>query len=138
MTPKERLTLLMEMLQAIEPEALITRDLEELEKATDVPVGIRVYCIMSSGFPAFGGLPRFAEDEQHEIIIFGQHKSYEETPGDVIEDIELDMLESIRTLVQTDYASPEPLCLKLKSARGSMQEDRPYSKMAFWLVFDDL
>jgi|TARA_R110002124_G_scaffold281443_2_gene455787 hypothetical protein len=133
---KERLNLVVSRLAEIDPAARVTRSVRELDHDKHTENGSRIYAVVSAGFPKFAAnIPRPAEDAQHEIIILAQQKCLDTATGEQIEDVELEMLDKVKALAQDGF---DDMCLLLKSAKGSVQQDHPYAMQACFLMFDDL
>ena len=139
MSANTRLEDFIARLRLADPQATVTRDHKRLDDDLDqLNAGDRIYAVVSSGFPEFGSLPSFAEDERHEFIVICRQQNLDNITGDEIEAIEFDMLDKIKGLLNDDFWSQSSLCLKLKSAKGSMQLEHPVAAMAFWMMFDGL
>jgi hypothetical protein len=125
-------------LAALAPDAHVSRDYTAFNNRGSYDHNEQVFCVISGGFPKFGTLPTPAEDEQHQFMILGQVKLYDQDTGDSLEDAEFALLDVVKSLVQTDFWEDDSRCIALKKASQSQQQDHPYAWIVCELIFDEL
>jgi hypothetical protein len=138
MSAAYRLNNIKSRLAALAPNAQVSRDYTAFNNRGSYDHNEQVFCLVSGGFPKFGTLPTPAEDQQHQFMILGQVKLYDQDTGDALEDAEFALLDVVKTLVQADFWEDESSCIALNKVSQSQQQDHPYAWIVCELIFDEL
>lgn len=133
--PKGRINALRTHLETLVSPDIVTRNYEDVVKYDDP--NRNIFAIVSGGFPSFGGWTE-EDDEQHTFMILAQRWVGDTVTGEEKEDIEFDLLATLRQMVVEDGQNDEPLNLEILKAHQSRQMDPNHAWVLVEMQFNDL